>query len=148
LIDSIYKKIENLLIISSYSPTEKYEWLIQKGKELQPFPMEKCLKENQVSGCQSIVYLYSQFQEEKIYFFAYSEALISAGLAAVLIDVYSGQLPETILKNPPEFLEKMGFSQALTPGRFNGVFSMYQHMKRKALLYLIPNLTTSYTETS
>ena len=117
----------------------KYEKLIAMGKELRGLPEELKVPQNLVSGCQSIMYLSSVYQNGKVYFAGDSDALISAGLASILIDVYSGETPEVILKCPPTFIDELGIGASLTPSRANGLYSIHLHMKQKALKLLMEN---------
>ena len=70
-------------------------------------------------------------------FEAEADALISAGLAALLTQVYSGETPETILKCPPTYLDEIGISASLTPNRANGLYSIHLRMKQEALKLLM-----------
>lgn len=112
---------------------QKYAKLIELGRTLPPFNPQYKTPEAIVSGCQSVVYLHASIQEGHVFFQAESEALISSGLAYLLIYVYSGETPETILKNPPLFIDEIGISSSLTPGRSNGLASIYLRMKQEAL---------------
>lgn len=122
-------------------PTEelKYEKLIALGKELGGLPVELKIPKNLVSGCQSIMYVNSEYRDGKVYFTGDSDALISAGLAAILLEVYSGEAPEVILKCPPTFIDELGIGASLTPSRANGLYSIHLHMKQKALQFLMGN---------
>jgi len=115
----------------------KYQRLIEIGASLPVFPKEFEIQENIVQGCQSTMYLHTSFQEHQVIFLAGSEALISAGLAALLIGVYSGEAPETILKCPPSYIAHLGLRASLTPGRSNGLYSMHLRMKQEALKLFI-----------
>lgn len=115
----------------------KYEKLIELGKGLSGLPEEYKIPTNLVSGCQSMMYLHSDYRDGKVYFQGNSDALISAGLAAILIEVYSGETPEAILKCPPTFIEELGINASLTPSRANGLYSIHLHMKQKALQCLL-----------
>ena len=119
-------------------PEARYKKIIELGGKLPPMPPNEKVQENIVPGCQSLVYLSAEYVDEKIYFTAYSDALISAGLASLLIEAYSGQSPEFIVKNHPTFLEELGITASLTPGRSNGLASMYRSMQKHALNFLIP----------
>ncbi len=114
-----------------------YSEIMEGGKKLPSFDPAWKTEENRVSGCQSLMYLYSRYENQKVYFYAASDALISAGLAALLIEVYSGEPAETILLSPPTFLEEIGIPSALTPGRANGLASLYLKMKQEALRHLV-----------
>lgn len=114
-----------------------YKKIIELGKE-QP-TLDSCHKtaDNLVKGCQSQMYLHSSYQDEKVLFAVESDALISSGLAAILIDVYSGEKPETILTCPPHYLEELGLSASLSPNRASGLYSIHLKMKQDALRLLI-----------
>jgi sulfur transfer protein SufE len=115
---------------------EKYRKIIDMGKKLPSLESAYKTPENIVKGCQSIIYLRSYMKEGRVYFEAASEALISAGLASLLIYVYNGETPETILTCPPAFLEDLGISASLTPSRANGLYSVHLRMKQDALKLL------------
>ena len=113
-----------------------YQEIMSWGKKLLFFDPLWKKEENRVIGCQSLMYLHSTFEEGNIIFYATSDALVSAGLAALLIAVYSGEPPEQILITPPAFLDELGISSALSPGRANGLASLYFKMKQEAVKYL------------
>jgi cysteine desulfuration protein SufE len=121
------------------TPEQKYEKIIELGRQLAPYPFEFKTPDRLVKGCQSAMYLHTQLINGKIHFHAYSEALISAGLAALLLAVYNGEPLETILSCPPCFLEELGLHNSLSPGRANGLASLFQRMKKEALNFLINN---------
>ena len=129
-------RIENLrkIFISTLSSEERYLRIIDLGRTLGAYPDKLRIPNLQVSGCQSTLYLSSKFSDGKIFFEAHSDALISAGLAAILIFVYSGQTPEEILKTPPSFLNELGILSSLSPSRSNGLANIHLRMKRDALL--------------
>ena len=107
--------------------------IMDAGRRLAPFSEEWKVDANLISGCQSILYLRSRLQDGKLFFWAYSEALISAGLAALLIAVYSGATPKEILTTSPLFLERIGILGTLSPGRSNGLAHLHARMKHDAL---------------
>lgn len=117
---------------------EKHEKIIDLGRELPPFPEERKRPENLVSGCQSLVYLISEMRENALYFQVTSDALISAGLAALLLKAYNGKPPAFILKYKPTFLESFQIHASLSPGRSNGLASIYLAMQKAALQALHP----------
>lgn len=120
-------------------PTEeaKYEKIIELGQKQQSLAAEYKTPENLVKGCQSQVYLHSFKKDDRIIFEAEADALISAGLATLLIQVYSGETAETILKCPPSYLDELGISSSLTPSRANGLYSIHLRMKQDALKLLV-----------
>ena len=117
-------------------PERKYEKIIEMGRELLHISPTARIEKNLVSGCQSILYLETEFKDGLIYFNADSEALISKGLAALLIFVYSGQPPETLFKQPPTFIQEIGLHQALSLSRSNGLSSLYRKMQQEAIKVL------------
>lgn len=121
------------------TPEQKYEKIIELGRQLAPYPLEFKTPDRLVKGCQSAMYLYAQLVNGKVHFNAFSEALISSGLVALLLIVYNEESPETILSCPPRFLEELGIHDSLSPGRANGLASLFQRMKKEALNFLINN---------
>jgi cysteine desulfuration protein SufE len=115
-----------------------YQKIMEWGKRLPPFDPAWKREKNLVPGCQSIMYLHTEYRAQNLHFYAQSDALISAGLASLLIQVYSGEPPETILITPPTFLEELGIPSALSPGRANGLASLFLKMKQEALHSLLP----------
>lgn len=125
------------LFANCHDADARYQRLIQLGKQLPTLKEINKIPENLVSGCQSTMYLSSYLHEGRVFFEAESDALISAGLAALLIHVYSGEIAEVILKFPPDYIQELGIPASLTPSRANGLYSMHLHMKRKALGHLL-----------
>lgn len=115
----------------------KYERIIELGKELPKLDPVYKTEENLVKGCQSRMYLHTRFENNLLFFDAESDALISSGLAALLIRAYSGESPETVLKCPPKFLDELGISSTLTPSRANGLYSLHLKMQHAAFQFLI-----------
>jgi len=114
----------------------KYNKIMELGKQGAAFDEEEKTDENLVPGCQSTMYLQSWIQEGCIHFNAWSDALISAGLAQLLILAYSGQRPEVVLKKPPAFLDELNIPGSLTPNRANGLFQIHLRMKQDALRFI------------
>ncbi len=125
------------LFTNCFTPENLYQKIIALGRELPPMDLIYKTSENIVKGCQSIVYLHTEMREDKLFFSAFSDALISAGLAALLLKAYNGETPETILQNPPTFLEDLQIYTSLTPGRSNGLASMFLRMQKDALNFLV-----------
>ena len=125
------------IFLNCASEEDKYEKIIEIGRKLSPLPLNCKTPENLVKGCQSQMYLHSYLSGDNIIFEAESDALISAGLAALLIEVYSGESPEAVLKCPPTYLEEIGINSSLTPNRANGLYSMHLKMKQDALKLIV-----------
>lgn len=130
------KKIKEMFLACP-SEEVKYEKIIELGQKQTPLPAAYKTSENLVKGCQSQVYLYSSWRENVIVFETESDALISAGLARLLTEVYSGEPAEVILKCPPTYLDELGISSSLTQNRANGLYSIHLRMKQDALKLLV-----------
>ncbi len=114
---------------------ERYKYIIKLGQKLDPLEEEHKVEENLVRGCQSQVWLVTEQDDDKIVFKADSDAAITKGLVAMLVNFYSGENPDTILKTDPEFIDKIGMQQHLSPTRSNGLASMVKQMKIYAMAY-------------
>lgn len=136
---SCLEKQRKIADLFAACPTKeaKYQKIMELGRQLPRLDPQIKTAENIVRGCQSTMYLHSSQEGNSIIFSADSEALISAGLAAILIAVYSGEEPETILKCPPDYLEGLGIQASLTPSRANGLYSIHLRMKQDALKFLL-----------
>lgn len=115
----------------------RYAEVIALGKALPPYPEELKTAERIVSGCQSILYLNASVCDGKMVFQVHSEALISAGLAALLLFVYNGEAPEILLTHPPQFATELGILAKLSPSRSNGLAHIHLRMKQMALKFLM-----------
>lgn len=111
---------------------DKYEYLIELGKSLPAFPEEKKTDERLIKGCQSRVWLDAQRKDGKVVFAADSDAIITRGIIAMLISVYSGRTPEEILSSNEDFIDRIGLRENLSPTRQNGLVSMLETIKRLA----------------
>jgi cysteine desulfuration protein SufE len=122
-------------------PKEIYEKLIELGRTLPSLPDSLKTAENLVLGCQSEVYLLAEIDSDgKMIYHIGSEALISSGLAALLLLVYQGEPAEMTMLCPPLFISDLGLGKSLSPGRSNGLASIYARMKQEATkLYLKRN---------
>lgn len=116
---------------------QRYNKIIEVGRHVPPMDAALKTPEHEVPGCQSVMYLTAELKEGKVYFALDSEALISKGLGALLLHVYSGEAPEVILKCPPDYLQELGIHASLTPGRANGLLSIHLKMKQEALRLML-----------
>lgn len=112
---------------------DKYEYLIDLGKNLEAYPEECKTEDKLIKGCQSRVWLDYKVQDGKIYFKADSDAIITKGIISLLISVYSGRNPEEIASSDFGFIEKIGLKENLSPTRANGLASMIATIKAVAL---------------
>ena len=114
---------------------EKYEYLIDQGKTLPPFPEEKKKEENLIRGCQSRVWLYAKYEDGLLFFFADSDAIITKGIISLLINVFSGHTPQEIEDAGFGFIDTIGLKEHLSPTRANGLVSMIKQIKMSAIAY-------------
>lgn len=112
---------------------DKYEYLIDLGKNLEAYPEECKTEDKLIKGCQSRVWLDYKVQDGRIYFKADSDAVITKGIISLLISVYSGRTPEEIASSDFGFIEKIGLKENLSPTRANGLASMIATIKAVAL---------------
>lgn len=114
---------------------ERYNLLIDMGKSLPLIDPKYKTNEFLIEGCQSKVWLYPQFDGEKIKFTADSDAIITKGIVSLLIRVLSDRTPDEILEADLNFIDEIGLRQNLSPTRSNGLLSMIKRMKTFALVY-------------
>ncbi len=111
---------------------DKYEYLIELGKNLEPYPEEDKTDDKLIKGCQSRVWLDSKVEEGKVFFKADSDAIITKGIISLLISVYSGRTPEEIADDDFGFISEIGLKENLSPTRANGLVSMIEKIKELA----------------
>ena len=114
---------------------ERYEYMIELGKSLPMIASEFKTDDNIIKGCQSKVWLHADLENETVVFTADSDAIITKGIVAILIRVFSNQSPETILKTNTDFIDEIGLKEHLSPTRANGLASMIKKIKMYALAY-------------
>jgi len=114
---------------------EKYEYIIDLGKKLEPLDDKYKIADNIIKGCQSTVWLVSQFENGRIFFKADSDAVIVKGLVSMLIEVLSGHTPDEILNAKLDFIREIGMMNHLAQTRSNGLLAMVKQMKNYALAY-------------
>jgi len=114
---------------------ERYEHMIDLGKSLPLIDSEFKTEDNIIKGCQSKVWLHADLDNEKIVFSADSDAIITKGIVAILIRVFSNQSPDTILNTSTDFIDEIGLKEHLSPTRANGLVSMVKKIKMYALAY-------------
>jgi len=115
---------------------DKYEYLIELGKNVPVISDKAKLESNLIKGCQSRVWLDAEIKDGKIFFSADSDAIITKGIISLLIRVFSGRTPQEILQANLDFIGKIGLQENLSPTRANGLLSMIKQIKSYALAYL------------
>lgn len=114
---------------------DKYNYLIDLGKSLPLIDEKYKTDQYLISGCQSRVWVSAEFDEGKIIFKADSDAVITKGIASLLVRVLSNQSPADILQTDLSFLDQIGLREHLSPTRSNGLTSMIKQMKLYALVF-------------
>ena len=111
---------------------DKYEYLIELGKNLEPYPEEDKTEDKLIKGCQSRVWLESKVEGGRVFFKADSDAIITKGIISLLVGVYSGRTPEEISGDDFGFINEIGLKKNLSPTRANGLVSMIGKIKELA----------------
>ena len=114
---------------------DKYEHIIDMGKKLDMLPDKYHTKEFKVEGCVSEVFLVPKKNNNLLNFQADSNSVITRGLIAMLLRIYSDRMPKDIMNNPPQFIDKVGLGVHLTPSRTNGLHSMVEKIMEYAKQY-------------
>lgn len=129
------KTVQNEIIetFSMYDEwLDKYEYLIDLGKNLEEYPEDEKTEDKLIKGCQSRVWLDSKVEDGRIWFKADSDAIITKGIISLLIGVYSGRTPAEIAGDDFSFIEKIGLKENLSPTRANGLVSMIDTIRKTA----------------
>lgn len=112
---------------------DKYEYLIDLGKNLEAYPESEKTDDKLIKGCQSRVWLDWRLEDGKLWFKADSDAIITKGIISLLINVYSGRTPKEIAADDFSFINQIGLKENLSPTRANGLVSMIDTIKAVAL---------------
>ena len=111
---------------------DKYEYLIDLGRRLEPFPEEMKTDDRLIKGCQSRVWLDAREEDGRLFFRADSDAIITKGIISLLIGVYSGRTAAEIAADDFSFVDRLGLRENLSPTRANGLASMIETLRRTA----------------
>lgn len=114
---------------------QRYEYIIELGKSLESYPETEKTDENIIKGCQSKVWLHASFDNNHIKYVADSDAILTKGIIALLIRVFSNKTPQEILEAPTDFIDEIGLKEHLSPTRANGLVSMIKQIKLYALAF-------------
>lgn len=115
--------------------TDRYEHIIELGKTLPLIKEEEKRDDLLIKGCQSRVWLKSDYEDGKIVLTSDSDAIITKGIIAILIRVFSNQTPEDIINSDMDFIDAIGLKEHLSPTRANGLVSMMNQIKMYAVAY-------------
>lgn len=114
---------------------ERYQYMIDLGKTLPLIEEQYKTDDHIIKGCQSKVWVHAQMNEDKVAFTADSDAIITKGIIAILIRVFSNQHPKDIIEADTDFIDKIGLKEHLSPTRANGLVSMIKQLKMYAIAY-------------
>ncbi|MBR0223745.1 MAG: SufE family protein [Bacteroidales bacterium] len=127
--------VEEFAVLTDWM--DKYEYLIDLGKNMPLIDEKDKTDSNLIRGCQSRVWLSCREEDGRLYFAADSDAIITKGIISLLLKVYDGQTPEAILDADEEFIEQIGLKENLSPTRANGLVSMIQTIKGYAAAWRV-----------
>ncbi|WP_223032544.1 SufE family protein [Hanstruepera marina] len=114
---------------------ERYQYMIDLGKTLPLIEDQYKTEDNIIKGCQSKVWVHADMQNNNVVFTADSDAIITKGIIAILIRVFSNQSPKAIIEANTDFIDQIGLKEHLSPTRANGLVSMIKQLKMYAIAY-------------
>ncbi len=114
---------------------QKYEYIIDLGKELKGLSEDKKTDDNLIRGCQSKVWIDASFRDGKLYFEADSDGILPKGIVSMLVSIYSGHSTKEIIDSDFDFIGKIGLQEFLSPSRANGLMAMTRQIKFYAVAY-------------
>lgn len=114
---------------------QRYEYIIELGKSLPLIAARHKTEEHLIKGCQSKVWVHAALEDNKVVFTAQSDAIITRGIIALLIRVFSHQKPKNIIEANTDFIDEIGLKEHLSPTRANGLVSMVKQLKMYAMAY-------------
>lgn len=114
---------------------QRYEYMIELGKSLPIIDEQYKTDDNLIKGCQSKVWVHAELKNNNVVFTADSDAIITKGIIAILIRVFSNQSPKDIIEANTEFIDEIGLKEHLSPTRANGLVSMIKQLKMYAIAY-------------
>ncbi|GAA4308977.1 SufE family protein [Pontixanthobacter gangjinensis] len=114
---------------------QRYEYMIELGKSLPLIDEKYKIDENLIKGCQSKVWVHAELEGDRLVFTADSDAIITKGIVAILIRVFSDQHPAEIIEADTQFIDEIGLKEHLSPTRANGLVSMIKQLKMYAVAY-------------
>ncbi len=114
---------------------ERYQYMIDLGKDLPLIEEQYKTDRNIIKGCQSKVWVHAEMQDNNVVFTADSDAIITKGIIAILIRTFSNQHPKDIIDADTDFIDQIGLKEHLSPTRANGLVSMVKQLKMYAIAY-------------
>ncbi|RST25693.1 SufE family protein [Chryseobacterium lacus] len=114
---------------------QKYEYIIDLGKQLKGLPEDRKTDENLIKGCQSQVWIDASYKDGKLFFDADSDGILPKGIVSLLVSIYSGHTTAEILDSDFDFIAEIGLQEFLSPSRANGLMAMTKQIKFYAVAY-------------
>ena len=114
---------------------ERYEYMIELGKAIELISPSNKTDSNLIKGCQSKLWLHAEVLEGKVFYTTDSEAIITKGIAAILLRAFSNQTPLDIINSDVKYIDEIGLKEHLSPTRANGLVSMLRQIKYYALAF-------------
>mgnify|MGYP001619425859 FL=1 len=114
---------------------QKYEYIIDLGKELDGLPDDKKTDDNLIRGCQSKVWIDAEHKDGKLFFNADSDGILPKGIVSLLVRIYSGHSTQEILDSDFDFISQIGLQEFLSPSRANGLMAMTKQIKFYAVAF-------------
>lgn len=134
LLDAQAEIVETFGLLEDW--TDRYQYIIDLGRQAPPFPEAWKIEEYRLKGCQSQVWIVTTLNDGIMDIQATSDSAIVAGLIALLVRVYSGRKPADILSTPPDFIRQIQLEDHLSPTRSNGLSAMVQQIRQRAVAAL------------
>lgn len=131
ILDAQNEIIETFSLIDDW--TDRYQYIIDLGRSLSEFPAECKTEVYRLKGCQSQVWIVTEFRDGRLHIRATSDSSIVAGLIALLLKVYSDRKPADIIATPPDFIRQIQLEEHLSPTRSNGLHAMVQQIRQMAV---------------
>ncbi|MEM7542181.1 MAG: SufE family protein [Pseudomonadota bacterium] len=113
--------------------TDRYQYIIDLGRQAEPFPEAQKTEENRLHGCQSQVWMVIEKRGDRLHYEATSDSSIVQGLISILLQIYSDRRPADILATPPDFIGEIQLAEHLSPTRSNGLHAMVQQIRQFAV---------------
>lgn len=130
-IDKLVKRFQRVT-----DPKRRYEQLLWFAKKLEPLPEDAKIEENKVKGCVSQVYIIASLDDGKLHYQGDSDAQITKGLVAFLINGVNGLPPQDVVNLSPDFIKETQLDVSLTPSRANGFYNIFKMMQQKAMAFI------------
>jgi cysteine desulfuration protein SufE len=131
ILDAQAEIVETFSIFDDW--TDRYQYIIDLGKQLPDLPETQKIEDNRLKGCQSQVWIVTENRDGRLHYAAISDSAIVSGLIALMLKVYSGRRPAEIIATPPNFIKEIELESHLSPTRSNGLSAMVKQIRQFAV---------------